>query len=70
MKSHRGKRHRQNSSSGGLGEHKVASDLVIHSQDLGIFSTKGSQLRPGQALSRVDICPKLAMKYLPLGVVQ
>ena len=56
-RSHRGERHRQNSSRGGFSEHKVASDLVVHSQDLCIFPTQGGQLRPGQVLSGVDICP-------------
>ena len=50
-RSHRGERDRQNSSRGGFSEHKVASDLVVHSQDLCIFPTQGGQLRPGQVLS-------------------
>ena len=61
-KSHRGKRHRQNSSSGGFSEHEVASDLVVHSQDLSIISTQGSHFRPGQVFSRVDISSKLSIK--------
>ena len=48
--SHRGKGHRKNSSSGGLSKHQVASDLVIHGQDLCIFPTQGSQLRSGEML--------------------
>ena len=46
--SHRGKGHREYSSSGRLSKHQVASDLVIHGQDLCIFPTQGSQLRSGE----------------------
>ena len=49
-KSHRSKRHWQNSSGGGLSKHKVASDFVIDGQDLSILSTQGSQLWPEQIL--------------------
>ena len=69
-KNHRGKRHRQNSPRGGLSEHEIAGDLVIHSQDLGIFPTKGSQLRPGQVPSGVNICLKLHMIKSPLSVME
>ena len=44
--SHRGERHRQDSSRGGLGEHQVAGDLVVHGQDFSILSTQSDQFWP------------------------